>query len=330
MGKPTIRDVARLSGVSTASVSYALRPSGRRRHMTEETYAKILAAAEKLGYVPNAAAATLARGHSDVVLIALDTTFVGDVSERSNHDLIEAFTTHGYQPLLYTTTSEKDLLAVATAVRPVGVMHLAYLTDATRAELRRTGARFVFGLTSEDPEDSQRRSWEAEVGSVQVDHVRMRGYDDVVYALPKTSPRLPVAMNRLAGVRARSAELGLPPPRAVSPELDVGAIAEVLAPLLTPERRTAICSFDDRTAIGVLSALGQLGLGVPDRVGVIGAENTAESALIRPALSTVEFNRAQEIDLVREWIEAAIAGQETRLRAEHAPLRASAIQRSTT
>ena len=66
----TLRDVARASGVSTASASRALAGEGA---VTAELRSRILAAAARLGYVPNVAARTLATGQSGLVGIAVHT-----------------------------------------------------------------------------------------------------------------------------------------------------------------------------------------------------------------------------------------------------------------
>lgn len=56
MNKPTMKDVARLSGVSTATVSRVLNKSGAVR---EEMKRRVAAAMEELGYKPNGVARSL-------------------------------------------------------------------------------------------------------------------------------------------------------------------------------------------------------------------------------------------------------------------------------
>jgi DNA-binding LacI/PurR family transcriptional regulator len=56
MTRPTSRDVARLAGVSQATVSYALTGSAK---ISAETRARVLDAAERLGYRPNLAARSM-------------------------------------------------------------------------------------------------------------------------------------------------------------------------------------------------------------------------------------------------------------------------------
>ncbi|MEV4472412.1 LacI family DNA-binding transcriptional regulator [Nonomuraea sp. NPDC049504] len=72
---PTLADVAVLAGVSKATASRAL---GRPDLAAPETVARVRAAAEQLGFVPNRAATQLARGRTGVVAIVvptLDNTF---------------------------------------------------------------------------------------------------------------------------------------------------------------------------------------------------------------------------------------------------------------
>lgn len=56
-GRPTIRDVARLAGVSTATVSYVMNQT---RVLSSETEQKVRLAIEALSYMPNAHARELA------------------------------------------------------------------------------------------------------------------------------------------------------------------------------------------------------------------------------------------------------------------------------
>jgi len=68
-GKPvsvTIKDVARLAGVSPATVSLVLSNKGQ---IAEETRRKVLEAAEKLGYRPNIIARSLIKGKTNTVLL---------------------------------------------------------------------------------------------------------------------------------------------------------------------------------------------------------------------------------------------------------------------
>jgi len=67
--RPTSSDVARLAGVSRASVSYVV--NGRSDQVSTETRDRILAAIDEIGYAPNAAARSLRAGRSGTVLLPM-------------------------------------------------------------------------------------------------------------------------------------------------------------------------------------------------------------------------------------------------------------------
>lgn len=91
----SIKDIAREAGVSISTVSYALNGSSK---VTEETAARILRIASELNYVPNAAARSLKKKHSNIIGIFLTDfsgNFYGDllqgvkeVLNQKNYDLI--------------------------------------------------------------------------------------------------------------------------------------------------------------------------------------------------------------------------------------------------
>ncbi len=62
----TIKDVARLAGVSPATVSIVLNGKGK---VSEETQKKVEEAAQKLGYRPNIVARSLVRGKTNTILL---------------------------------------------------------------------------------------------------------------------------------------------------------------------------------------------------------------------------------------------------------------------
>ena len=69
---PTSSDVARVAGVSRATVSYVLNNTGAVR-ISDPTRRRVHQAARDLGYVPHAAARSLRAGHSRMVLMPAPT-----------------------------------------------------------------------------------------------------------------------------------------------------------------------------------------------------------------------------------------------------------------
>ena len=83
---PTSADVARLAGVSRATVSYVLNNTSAVR-ISEPTRRRVHEAAKELGYVPHAAARSLRAGHSRMVLMPAPTFPVGPLYSQFLNEL---------------------------------------------------------------------------------------------------------------------------------------------------------------------------------------------------------------------------------------------------
>lgn len=197
--RPTIRDVAKLSGVSVATVSYVLNGK-ESQTISEETKRRVAAAVSELGYVRNPVGTALRRGHSNVVLVVLDPTFVGAVSERWNGAVVGALSGLGYTVVTHTLLQEAEAVKVVAALQPFGVALFAFVTARTCEEMRAAGARHVFGFPAAeaDPEAAD-RPWERAIGRAQVAHLAERGHERVRYAFPERGGGLIVSSGTDAG-----------------------------------------------------------------------------------------------------------------------------------
>ena len=96
----TSADVAREAGVSRATVSHVLNDVGRGR-VSDATRARVLAAADRLGYVPNAAAAALRAGRTSLVLVGLPAWPLGPPVAAAISSLVGELARRGYTPLVH-------------------------------------------------------------------------------------------------------------------------------------------------------------------------------------------------------------------------------------
>ncbi|WP_189262696.1 substrate-binding domain-containing protein [Streptomyces fuscichromogenes] len=304
--------MAKLSGVSVATVSYVLNGK-ESQTISEETKGRVAAAVSELGYVRNAVGTALRRGHSNVVLVVLDPTFVGDVSERWNGAVVGALSDLGYTVVTHTLLQEAEAVKVAGALQPFGVALFAFVTVQTQEAIRAAGARHVFGFPAAeaDPEAAD-RPWERAIGRAQVAHLAERGYERVRYAFPEPSTRRVVAEHRLQGVREECRRRGLPEPEVFTLPLDrPQAVAALSALGRMPG--SAICAADDRHGLAVLAAAADLGRRVPSEVAVIGAEDTVEGSLAIPALTTARLADSDSLTGLPVWLEAELNGRRTPL-----------------
>src|SRR5689334_13825449 len=103
---PTSLDVAKLAGVSQATVSYVLndRPNSR---VGDATRAKVLAAADELGYVAHASARALRTGNSGLVLLPMSDIPIGPLASKFFDDLDHELTTRGFTMVTYGARNGK-------------------------------------------------------------------------------------------------------------------------------------------------------------------------------------------------------------------------------
>ncbi|UGQ11554.1 LacI family transcriptional regulator [Yinghuangia sp. ASG 101] len=310
--RPTIKDVARHSGVSVATVSYVLNGK-ESAGVTEETKRRVRAAVTELGYVPNAAGTALRRGHSEIVLLILDPTFVGEASERTVENTVGALSELGHTVVIHTLVSEADAVKVARSLQPRGVVLFAFVTRETHAALGAFGAGRVFGLPAAEGDPAAAdRPWERVIGKTQVRYLARRGHERIWYAFPEASARSVVAEHRLRGAREECREQGWPDPRVLTLPLDrERAVATLSA--AADVRGGAVCAADDRHALAILAAAADLGWAVPSDVAVIGAEDTVEGRLSVPALTSVRLAASDDTAGFRAWLEAALEGRVTTL-----------------
>ncbi len=120
---PTSADVARLAGVSRATVSYVLNNTSAVR-ISEPTRRRVHEAAKELGYVPHAAARSLRAGHSRMVLMPAPSFPVGPLYSRFIGELQWALGRLDYTVVQYGSVGEYgDEAARAWAeLRPVAVL----------------------------------------------------------------------------------------------------------------------------------------------------------------------------------------------------------------
>ena len=119
MKRISIKDVAKEAGVSTSTVSYVLN-STPTETISEETSKRVMAAVQKLGYVPNLNARSLSSSRSNLIGVLIPQTEPGKEFMFSNPfygDLLSSIEytarQHGYHLLLSGTKEDQNYLNIA-------------------------------------------------------------------------------------------------------------------------------------------------------------------------------------------------------------------------
>jgi DNA-binding LacI/PurR family transcriptional regulator len=296
---PTSTDVARLAGVSRATVSFVLNDTPDAR-VSEATRAKVRAAAEELGYIPHAAAATLRAGRTDLVLIPLPEVQLGGRFTRWLYLLQRELGNLGYSTILHGAEHPGSVWAARAwaKLRPTAVLGLAGLTiaDDAVALLKQTGTRAVvtFG-DSEVPEAHALPVDPTAEGACAARYLIDRGRRAIGVVVPADPGLGPFGVPRLRGVEQVAAAAGA---RVVRLDMaDTTAAAAQLAAGWRGLGLDSVFGYNDDYAGGLMVALRDAGLRVPEDVAVVGADDLPLCELLRPRLTSVRLDLPTAADL---------------------------------
>lgn len=277
----TLDDLARLAGVSRATVSRALN---RRAGVRPDVRERVRHLADSLGYRPNRAARNLATGRSSVIglVIPSDDLRVDPYGAAMIHAVARA-ATDADQGLMLILDGEGPGRAVRHILRDG-------LIDGVLVSAVAAGEGWVEELlTAELPTvliGSHPTRTDVDVVDVENELASVRLTEHLFDAgcrrlATVTGPLERVdAQLRLAGFRRAHDARGRRLDERLVIEGDFGrlsgiAAGERIAALPTRRRPDGVVAANDEMALGVIRALTHAGIGVPDDVAVVGFDGTA-------------------------------------------------------
>jgi LacI family transcriptional regulator len=289
----TITDVALLSGVSKATVSAVLND---RPGISQKTRLKVLDVVKKLNYRPNQVARSLstrATKSIGLVIKEIDNPYFAKVMRG----VFDTCTEHGYTVFLGSSelSPEKELQSIETLVsqRVDGLIiaplqgegvDFTYLSDLIREKY----PLVMLGTV---------RNYQTNV--VEIDNVK-GAYLGVSYLISQGHTRIAYfsgpshsahSRDRLEGYRRAMIERNIP----VRPEyiVQVGSYIEngfkegmaFYDKIRIPP--TSVLCYNDLVAIGLINALLEMGIEVPQNVSVVGFDNIDICDSVKIPLTTV-------------------------------------------
>ena len=297
MKRPTQQDVARLAGVSRASVSYVLSGNAQNPvRISEDTREKILEAAQHLGYEPDAAAQSLRSQKSHTVGLLIPDMFnphYWEIVRGVENRLQEA----GYDLILMSTSlsPERELSALRTLLRRRvdGLILMLTYFDQEQREVqtiirRRSPVVLLGGLMEEldsvNPDD-QSGGEELYQYLCQFGHQRI----GLVYGVANSH----IGAGRLLAyktfIQQTNPALGDTLIEMCGPAIRDGYQAAQRLLLRNP-RPTAIIVINDLLAIGVMHAIVEAGLRVPEDISIAGYDDIDPAPYLNPPLTTVKMH----------------------------------------
>jgi LacI family transcriptional regulator len=292
-----IKDVAKLSGVSTATVSHVIN---RTRRVSDKTKQRVLRAIENVGYTPNIHARNLASGRSRTLgLIISDITnpFFPDLVKSVQERALEL----GYDVVILNTNYEPDRDAryvqrlLELQVR--GVMILTTEMDLSvieRLSSRRISVVFL-DIGKVGPHTSNIRvNYERGVHQA-VKHLLELGHRQIAFiGGPEHFKSAQFRLEAFLRTMKKHRDSLHTEPVICKGDFKLESGQEAVKEILSLKNRpTGIIAANDLMAMGALRELARAGLQVPKDISVIGCDDTWLAKLTDPQLTTIVIPRAE-------------------------------------
>lgn len=311
---PTLRDVARIAGVSVATASKALN---NRANVHPDTRRRVVEAAERISFTPNTLAQAILAGQTGTVGL-----LTNDLEGRFSLPILmgaeDAFGAGKMSIFLCDARDdairEEYHLKALLSRRVDGLIVVGSNTDPRTSLGHDIPVPVVYAYApSTDPEDCSVIPDNVNAGTLAVEHLVASGRRRI--AQVSGDVRYSAAQDRALGAAAALAAAGLEP---VGP-VRYGSWTEAWGRAAThaaldadPDIDALLCA-SDQIARGALDALRDRGVTVPDQVAVMGFDNwEVMTAGARPRLTSVDMNFEMLGRRAAQHLVDAIAGNPAR------------------
>lgn len=326
----SLADVAALARVSPGTVSRAL---SRPQMVKPDTRDRVLAAAERLGYVANGAARALAMRRTSTIG-ALVPRFGGSSFPTLIQALESTLAEAGYTLLLsapeHTRANEQAILhrlleRGVDAVALLGSEHPPQTLAVLAAH------RLPHVMMWGDPRSCGHCVGfdEPAAGAIVIDHLAQLGHRRLGYigGLTAENER---ARRRFSGIVQAAARRGLllAEPACIETEYGFREGFDAMQALLSRDLGlTAVICGNDYLAVGGLSALDQAGVPVPARISVVSFNDSAFSPFLHPPLTSLRIPIREMGEVAGRHLLDWLAGEPP---AAPPPLPVTLVQRAST
>jgi len=312
--QPSIKDIARLARVSHPTVSRALQNSPL---VNAKTKAKIRKIADEAGYRASAVARGLVTRRTrtiGLVVTTVDDPFAGEVAlgiEQAAND-------HGYSVFLANSNAEPErerrvvqafaeqrVDGIIVTSSRVGASYLPMLAELMVPIVLvndQYPGEFVHSVMIDNVEGTR----------LAVQHVIGLGHRRIAYDGDRSGYQSDT--ERLAGYKEALAEAGI----AFDGQLTVrgdgrpeAAIEAVNGLLSLNHPPTAICCYNDMTALGAMRAIHSRGLRVPEDISVTGFDDLFFASYLHPPLTTIGQPMRRMGQMAMENLFKLMSGEES-------------------
>ena len=301
--KLTIRDIARLAGVSTTTVSRTLN---HKPDVDPETRERIMGIINERQYVPNGTASRLAGGRSRL-FGALVPSLTWPLMPNILQGIAEVIEQTAYELVLYSISHRTDRSALIDRILATGLIDgliAVYPDGIARVEspdvVDREASTHLLQVYQQgfpvvildDQSLHGHIPWvgpDNRIGAYEaVRHLIRHGHHRIAHI--QGPAQYQCSFDRFTGYRQALKEAGIAFDAELVAQGDFttpGGHAAALRLLDMEDRPTAIFASNDQMAYGVFGAAGERDLRLPDDLAVIGFDDITVLAPMRPALTSV-------------------------------------------
>ena len=302
----TIRDVASSSRVSTATVSRVISGDG---YVSGATRERVLRSIEKLGYSPSFAAQSLRTKKSTVIGLVIT-----DIKNPFYPELVSGIENEaqrrGYSLILCNSQEDREresaYLDYLASHRTDGILIcVPGMANRQRNKLRKFVGPIVLLNESRVDKDFPTIAIDNFEGGRQIgEHLKNRGFKKIIYV--GVARELKDGLPRFEGLKKGAGRRVdyVAPDNLLNDAEDL--VTRILAQNKTP---VAVVAHNDISAIALMHEFMNRGLKIPEEVGIVGYDDIAMSALVNPALTTVNQNLDRLAHFAMNSIETLLAGK---------------------
>jgi len=332
----TLKEVAKKAGVSITTASKILNDKPFQIHISEETKKKVLEVAKELNYYPNIFARSLRTKKTGIVgVIVSDITdpYFGGIingaekilNENDYYFLLSSAQNSPQREELYLTKLRKS--------RVDGLLILGGTQRFTNNEVEqlvRSGIPIVVvGRSAPHPDICSVTVDNFTGGFLATEHLIKLGHQDIVH-ITTTEPRVD-GEERLNGYKSAMEKHGLKnkcwiEKGDITAESGYKAMTNTLK---KGKRPTAVFAFNDISALGVMRAIRNQGLRIPENIAVVGFDDIPIAAHFDPPLTTMRQPQEEMGIRGAELLIRAIREREKGAERENIGLEAKLITRKS-
>lgn len=288
----TVKEVCRLAGVSTATVSRTLKNPDQ---VTAKTRDKVFKAIEQAGYRPNSLASSVKTGKSNAIVVLVP-NLVNPFFLKIIQGIEKGAQEKGYSVLLGDTQGEavreNEYAAMVLSNRADGLIHLDHSFPFSKNDAHLAKNVPVASVAERIQGDTVYPVIELDnyAATRALTH-HLVSYGHVNFGIISGQIASQIYRDRLSGIRSVLADEGI----SFSDEMIVGGSYSIetgqqgIRDLMSGSNRpTAIICFNDDIAIGAIHELKKFNMKVPEDISVVGFDNIKVSAFVDPPLTTID------------------------------------------